>query len=107
MGQAAFGAAGGFVTTAVLVILTIFVMIAYMVLVRDIWSGLAEAVLSRNLDPQECNQVIWYNKLDDLTDPLTCLLHGVEVLAAHVSCVRGEKASGFAERFPRSADWAV
>jgi hypothetical protein len=38
----AFGAAGGYCTIATLLTLTLFVLIAYMILVRDIWSGLLQ-----------------------------------------------------------------
>lgn len=56
VGKAAFGATGGVVTTAVLLVMTIFVMIAYMVLVRDIWAGLAAVILRRDLDEAQSNQ---------------------------------------------------
>jgi amino acid permease len=38
--EKAFGPAGATTTTAILIVMTLFVLLAYMVLVRDIWAGL-------------------------------------------------------------------
>eukprot|EP00903_Cladosiphon_okamuranus_P022166 g20383.t3 len=57
--QAAFGKSGAFVTTSVLMIMTVFVMIAYMVLVRDIWTGIISSVVGRALDAEQSNQVLF------------------------------------------------
>lgn len=57
VGQAAFGDIGGVVTTSMLLLMTLFVMIAYMVLVRDIWTGLVSVVVGEDLDEAQSNQV--------------------------------------------------
>eukprot|EP00752_Nemacystus_decipiens_P011549 g10255.t1 len=57
--QAAFGKPGSFVTTSVLMVMTIFVMIAYMVLVRDIWTGIASSVVGHALDAEQSNHVLF------------------------------------------------
>ncbi|KAG5175402.1 transmembrane amino acid transporter protein-domain-containing protein [Tribonema minus] len=38
--KVAFGPTGGYATTLILLCMTLFVLLAYMILVRDIWSGL-------------------------------------------------------------------
>lgn len=40
-----------------LLIITIFVTIAYMVLIRDIWTGLVSVVIGQHLDKAQSNQV--------------------------------------------------
>ncbi|CAN0347772.1 unnamed protein product [Pylaiella littoralis] len=57
--QAAFGKPGALLTTSVLMVMTIFVMIAYMVLVRDIWAGIVSSVVGRILDVEQSNQVLF------------------------------------------------
>ena len=55
--QVALGPLGGHAVTALLAALTIFVIIAYMVLVRDLWSGVVEALIGRALDGRGRTQV--------------------------------------------------
>lgn len=55
--HAAFGKPGAFLTTMVLMVMTIFVTIAYMVLVRDIWAGVVASVIGRALDAEDSNYV--------------------------------------------------
>ncbi|CAM9573705.1 unnamed protein product [Discosporangium mesarthrocarpum] len=54
----AFGPWGGGFTTFVLLVLSIFVLIAYMVLVRDVWGGLVGLALGAELDTQQLNKVL-------------------------------------------------
>ncbi|CAM9315807.1 unnamed protein product [Ascophyllum nodosum] len=56
--QVALGPLGGHAVTALLAALTIFVIIAYMVLVRDLWSGVVEALIGRALDGRGRTQVL-------------------------------------------------
>ncbi|CAN0205732.1 unnamed protein product, partial [Hapterophycus canaliculatus] len=55
--HAAFGESGAFVTTSVLMVMTIFVMIAYMVLVRDLWTSIVASVVGQALDASQSTHV--------------------------------------------------
>ncbi|CAM9250564.1 unnamed protein product, partial [Choristocarpus tenellus] len=57
VGYAAFGKWGARLSTFVMLVLTVFVLIAYMVLAKDIWSGLVAYALEMELDERESNQI--------------------------------------------------
>ncbi|CBJ28443.1 conserved unknown protein [Ectocarpus siliculosus] len=69
VGQAAFGEPGAIVTTSVLMAMTIFVTIAYMVLVRDIWSGIVESVIGETLDSDQSNHIGYRSVEANQEDP--------------------------------------
>lgn len=71
--QAAFGKPGALLATSVLMVMTIFVIVAYMVLVRDIWSGIVSSVVGRVLDVEQSNHVSYLpRKYPKLRRNLAC-----------------------------------
>jgi amino acid permease len=75
--RAAFGNYGAYFTTTILLTMTMFVLVAYMILVRDIWSGLVQFCIGTTLDEGATNLVLIICVLVTLPMCLATNLHAL------------------------------